>query len=77
MKDSCVLWQRAKDVAEVRGLEMSRQCPMESICEGTRCTMISPIKLTAESGDKFYIKLQKHEDKVKLNALREELKNYA
>ena len=77
MKDSCVLWQRAKDVAEVRGLEMSRQCPMAQVCIGERCTMMTPIKLTAENKDKFYIKLQKHEDKVKLNALREELKNYA
>lgn len=77
MKDSCVLWQRTRGLASDHGLEMSAKCPMEEVCIGERCTMMTPIKLTAENKDKFYIKLQKHEDKVKLNALREELKNYA
>jgi hypothetical protein len=56
-KEKCVLWERAKNLANDRGLQMSPVCPMEEICNGKRCFYINPV-------EKVEQELQKHNEEV-------------
>lgn len=44
MIESCILWQKAADLANERGLEMTKQCPMVKTCTGEHCVFIDPVK---------------------------------
>lgn len=67
MKESCLLWTKAKDLAQERGFEMSRFCPVDSLCTGEKCTYIDPEPIKSETLGKFYRRLEAHERKVNNN----------
>ena len=62
-KGDCILWQRARDLAESRGFEMIDTCPIDDVCTGAGCVYLAPIEETVRRLDR-------------LAELREELKNY-
>lgn len=70
---NCVLWSKTRVLAQDHGFEMSNLCPMQEVCNGETCVFIEPIKQTADNIGKFYERLEKHQSKVKLENLREEL----
>ena len=74
--EGCVLWDSTRDLASDHGFDMSLKCPMDNVCDGSRCSMIDPIKKTADNVEKFYDRLEAHQTKVKLQKLREELKKH-
>jgi hypothetical protein len=43
-KEYCLLWAEARDLAKDKGLNMSQNCPMETLCKGEKCTFIDPKK---------------------------------
>ena len=73
---SCLLWQKTADLAKDYGYEMTPKCPLDSVCEGTRCDFLEPIETTATNMEDFYIRLEKHETLRRLAELRKELKSY-
>jgi hypothetical protein len=73
MIDRCLLWAGAKTLAKDRGFEMGQWCPVEQTCIGTRRIYLAKDKLQPIQIDKFYAKLEAHETKRRLAALRQEL----
>lgn len=58
----CLLWQKARDIAAERGLEMSPRCPLQDVCSGESCIMMEPATGAQDQINKFYSKLEKHFD---------------
>ena len=65
---TCLLWTKTADLAKDYGHEMSRNCPMVSVCTGESCIFLDPIKKLSEE--------DAINTEVKLTALREELKGH-
>lgn len=59
MKNECLLWEKAKDLGQERGLTLSGTCPINSFCSGERCIYQAPAI--------------NFPDKIKLEKLRKEL----
>jgi hypothetical protein len=60
MKDTCILWEKAKDLGQERGFTLSGTCPIDKSCKGEKCIYIAP--------------LTRITDAIKLRELRQELK---
>ena len=39
--EHCELWEKAKGLAQERGLDMSPKCPMDEVCKETRCFFLN------------------------------------
>lgn len=59
--DSCLLWEKAKDLAQDRGFAMTSECPLDKQCKGD-CLIFN------NDADRQMVR-------TKLTVLREELKN--
>lgn len=70
---NCVLWSKTRVLAQDHGFEMSNLCPMQEVCRGETCIFLEPIKQTADNLEKFHDRLDKHQVKVRLAELRQEI----
>lgn len=76
-KESCLLWERGKALANDRRLTIHGECPVVAHCDGSFCFYISPVgDFGPKQLEDFYTRLEKHfelQEKARLGQLRREL----
>lgn len=71
---NCLLWEKAKVLAQDRGLEMSPTCPVDKLCKGSECTIIRPTEKLVSDLEQQLLDAESHGEYGRSGEILEQLK---